>query len=115
MVSASGICSPGTPPSYRLRNGDAPVRFTFPLQYLIEPAILRATGRGAKRVLAATTLFIQPATTTARFLSRPLRPISATSLALIAIRSKTPLPAKPATSPNSVRVGPGHRQLTLIP
>jgi hypothetical protein len=44
-------------------------------QYLIAPAILRTTDRGAKRVLTAVTLFIQPATTTARFESSPFRPV----------------------------------------
>src|SRR4029079_17932038 len=103
------------PPSYRMRNGAAPARVQFPNQYLIDPAILRTTARGAKRVLAAPILLTHPATTTARFRSRPLRPASTTSFAFIATRSNRPLPPKPATSPNSVRVGPGQRQLSLIP
>ena len=56
----------------------------------------------------------QPGTTTARFESRPFRPASTTSAAFIATLSNRPLPPNPATSPNSVRVGPGQRQLTLI-
>src|SRR5205823_1128949 len=43
-------------------------------QYLIEPAILRTMERGAKRVLTAPILLTRPGTTTALFLSRPLRP-----------------------------------------
>ena len=53
--------------------------------------------------------------TTALLLSSPLRPAVTTSAASIATLSNMPLPPNPATSPNSVRVGPGQRQLTLDP
>src|SRR4029079_13843092 len=82
-------------------------------QYLIAPAILRTTERGAKRVLLAPILLTRPGTTTARFFSRPSIPAVTTSGASIAVRSNRLFPPNPATLPNSVRVGPGHRQLTF--
>src|SRR3954464_12559186 len=115
IVSVSAILSPDPRPQFGGGTAPRPRGFNYRRQYLIDPAIFRTTERGARRVLAAPTLFIHPVTTTARFLSSPCKPASTTSLAPIATRSNRPLPPKPATSPNSVRVGPGQRQDTLIP
>src|SRR5262249_33524623 len=99
----------------RVRNGGTGGQVQFADQYLIDPAILRTIERGAKRVLAAPILFISPVTITARFLSSAASPASTTSAESIARRSNKPFPPKPATSPNSVCVGPGQRQVTRTP
>lgn len=52
--------------------------------------------------------------TTALLRPRPFSPAATTEGALAANRSKEAL-VTPATSPNSVRVGPGQRAVTLMP
>src|SRR5688500_16446657 len=82
-------------------------RVQFVARNFILPAILRTALRGAKRVDQAPALFIPPVITTALFRSSPLRPIRTTSPDSIDRWSNAPLFLKPATAPNSVRVGPG--------
>ena len=79
IVSVSAIVSPGPRSHTACATVAQRGRFRLVRQYLIAPAIFRTTERGAKRVLAAPTLFIQPGTTTARLLverrqARPRRP-----------------------------------------
>src|SRR5690242_6114189 len=84
-------------------------------QNLSAPAILRMVERGRKRVLSAPALLSAPVMATARLASSPARPWRTTSSARIEYRSKRLSWPKPATSPNSVLVGPGHKAETLTP
>src|SRR6476661_547625 len=60
IVSASGMFAPDPRPHSPVGNGGKSEWVHLSSQYLIAPAILRTTDRGAKRVLTAVTLFIQP-------------------------------------------------------
>ena len=90
------------PPSQRSVRKSQPPRV-----FCNDPAIRRTRNRGAKPVDLAISAFIRPDTLTARLAFSAARPSRTTASGSPAKRSNRALSASPATSANSVRVGPG--------
>ena len=84
---------------------------------LIVPATRRTNPRGKEAVRLGGALFIRPGMTIAWPLSSPSRPALTTDAESAAFSIKNladaPEGLNPATSPNSVAVGPGHSALTI--